>query len=200
MNCKKKTPILLVYFLCAINTVRIAKTILPYIFSDFHFFLKLIHIWSLFHGVAQTRLITNTRKKICDPKDSRPLMLLLHIKNILKLQNFANQGLSNLNVHIEGPFSLMSLHSMETIISPRLPEPQDNFFMLPNVDSSQWNSWRSTLFSGRPIDWIGLGWPRGLVQKDILCLVYIMDQTLPSLYTTIMCNCNALEAVRGNVS
>lgn len=43
-------------------------------------------------------------------------MLLLHIKNILKLQNFANQGLSNLNVvkrsyflsvHIEGPFSLM---------------------------------------------------------------------------------------------
>lgn len=136
-------------------------------------------------------------------------MLLLHIKNILKLQNFANQGLSNLNVvkrsyflsvHIEGPFSLMSLHSMETIISPRLPEPQDNFFMLPNVNSSQWNSWRSTLFSGRPIDWIGLGWPRGLVQKDILCLVYIMDQKLPSLYTTIMCNCNALEAVRGNVS
>lgn len=175
----------------------------------FSFFLKLIHIWSLFHGVAQTRLITNTRKKICDPKDSRPLMLLLHIKNILKLQNFANQGLSDLNVvkrsyflsvHIEGPFSLMSLHSMETIISPRLPEPQDNFFMLPNVNSSQWNSWRSTLFSGRPIDWIGLGWPRGLVQKDILCLVYIMDQTLPSLYTTIMCNCNALEAVRGNVS
>lgn len=133
-------------------------------------FFKLIHIWSLFHGVAQTRLITNTRKKICDPKNSRPLMLLLHIKNILKLQNFANQGLSNLNVvkrsyflsvHIEGPFSLMSLHSMETIISPRLPEPQDNFFMLPNVNSSQWNSWRSTLFSGRPIDWIGLGWPGG---------------------------------------
>lgn len=38
MNCKKKTTILLVYFLCAINTVRIAMTILQYIFSDFPFF------------------------------------------------------------------------------------------------------------------------------------------------------------------
>lgn len=44
MNCKKKTTILLVYFVCAINTVRIAMTILQYIFSDFHFFLTHPHL------------------------------------------------------------------------------------------------------------------------------------------------------------
>lgn len=187
-----------------------SKAILQFLFSDIQFFfVKLISIWALFHIVAQIWLIMNNRKKICDPKDSRPSILLLHISNMVKLQNCADWGLSNLNfvkrsyflsVHIEGPFSLMSLHSMETIISSRLPEPQDNFLMLPNVNSSQWNSWWSTLFTGRPIDWIGLEWPQGLVQKDILCLEYTMDQTLSSLYITIMCDCNTLEAIRSNVS
>lgn len=88
--------------MCSMNSNSIAYFVprlsCNFSFLIFNFFLvKLISIWALFHIVAQIWLIMNNRKKICDPKDSRPSILLLHKSNMVKLQNCADWGLSNLN-------------------------------------------------------------------------------------------------------